>query len=403
MGQPGTPDRPVPPAGDGAHSLNRGGGGDVAGTARPCRRASAPSGRRWPSTWSASGSSCRSCPSTPSAFTPPRFQATLLVAAFSAASFVCSPLWGRVSDRFGRKPVLLVSLAGTAVGSLHHRAGRRPGRAAGGPDHRRGVGRQRLGGPGGRGRPGQSRRPAPAVRAARRGVRGRVRGRPGLGLAGGPRRTAAALFPGRRHRHRQHRRRRPPAARDPSGRTPAAGQRRPGPHRRPGRWRRGGAPAGGGILRPGRLQRLRGDLRPLRRSAISASGSPRRPRSSPWSGPPSSWSRAAWCTAWWPGSGSNGRCSAASLANGGGLALLAAARSWALAAPALLGLTVGQGLVQTTMVTQRGRPGRTRAAGPGTRGPAVGRRAGPGGRAGRRRGPARMRPSPGSRTCSARR
>jgi MFS family permease len=46
------------------------------------------------------------------------FQATLLVAAFSAASFVCSPLWGRVSDRFGRKPVLLVSLMGTAIGSL---------------------------------------------------------------------------------------------------------------------------------------------------------------------------------------------------------------------------------------------------------------------------------------------
>ena len=46
------------------------------------------------------------------------FQATLLVAAFSAASFVFSPFWGRVSDRFGRRPVLLVSLAGTAVGSL---------------------------------------------------------------------------------------------------------------------------------------------------------------------------------------------------------------------------------------------------------------------------------------------
>jgi MFS family permease len=46
------------------------------------------------------------------------FEATMLVAAFSAASFVCSPLWGRVSDRFGRKPVLLVSLAGTAIGSL---------------------------------------------------------------------------------------------------------------------------------------------------------------------------------------------------------------------------------------------------------------------------------------------
>lgn len=46
------------------------------------------------------------------------FEAALLVAAFSAASFVCSPLWGRISDRFGRRPVLLISLAGTAIGSL---------------------------------------------------------------------------------------------------------------------------------------------------------------------------------------------------------------------------------------------------------------------------------------------
>jgi MFS transporter, DHA1 family, tetracycline resistance protein len=44
--------------------------------------------------------------------------ATGLVAAFSAASFVFSPIWGRVSDRIGRKPILILSLVGTAVGSL---------------------------------------------------------------------------------------------------------------------------------------------------------------------------------------------------------------------------------------------------------------------------------------------
>ena len=41
-----------------------------------------------------------------------------LVASFSLMQLVFSPLWGRVSDRWGRKPVLLVSLVGTAVGSL---------------------------------------------------------------------------------------------------------------------------------------------------------------------------------------------------------------------------------------------------------------------------------------------
>ncbi len=39
----------------------------------------------------------------------------LLMASFSAMQFCCAPLWGRLSDRIGRRPVLLVGLAGSAV------------------------------------------------------------------------------------------------------------------------------------------------------------------------------------------------------------------------------------------------------------------------------------------------
>jgi DHA1 family tetracycline resistance protein-like MFS transporter len=44
--------------------------------------------------------------------------AGLLFASFSLAQFLMAPLLGRWSDRIGRKPVILISLFGTAVGSL---------------------------------------------------------------------------------------------------------------------------------------------------------------------------------------------------------------------------------------------------------------------------------------------
>jgi MFS transporter, DHA1 family, tetracycline resistance protein len=45
-------------------------------------------------------------------------EAGFLVASFSLAQLVCSPITGKLSDRIGRKPVLIASLVGTAVGSL---------------------------------------------------------------------------------------------------------------------------------------------------------------------------------------------------------------------------------------------------------------------------------------------
>lgn len=46
------------------------------------------------------------------------FTIGLLFASYSLAQFLFSPIWGRVSDRVGRRPVMLVTIAGSAVGSL---------------------------------------------------------------------------------------------------------------------------------------------------------------------------------------------------------------------------------------------------------------------------------------------
>ncbi len=46
------------------------------------------------------------------------FQVTLLIASFSAMQFVAVPIWGRVSDRLGRRPFIIAGLFASAVSYL---------------------------------------------------------------------------------------------------------------------------------------------------------------------------------------------------------------------------------------------------------------------------------------------
>ena len=45
----------------------------------------------------------------------PGYMIGALMASYSLMQFVFAPIWGRLSDRIGRRPVLLVSMAGAAV------------------------------------------------------------------------------------------------------------------------------------------------------------------------------------------------------------------------------------------------------------------------------------------------
>ncbi len=46
------------------------------------------------------------------------FQTSLLFAAYAAAQFISTPVIGKLSDRFGRKPLLIISLAGTVIANF---------------------------------------------------------------------------------------------------------------------------------------------------------------------------------------------------------------------------------------------------------------------------------------------
>src|SRR5690349_15310321 len=46
------------------------------------------------------------------------FQNGLLFASFSICQFLSTPIIGRMSDKYGRRPLLLISITGTAVSFL---------------------------------------------------------------------------------------------------------------------------------------------------------------------------------------------------------------------------------------------------------------------------------------------
>jgi DHA1 family tetracycline resistance protein-like MFS transporter len=45
-------------------------------------------------------------------------EVAMLLSVYSLMQFICSPIWGRISDRIGRRPVLLVSLLGSSLSHL---------------------------------------------------------------------------------------------------------------------------------------------------------------------------------------------------------------------------------------------------------------------------------------------
>lgn len=51
-------------------------------------------------------------------FAAPAWQIALIFSAYSLGQFFAEPFWGRLSDRIGRKPVLLITVAANALGYL---------------------------------------------------------------------------------------------------------------------------------------------------------------------------------------------------------------------------------------------------------------------------------------------
>lgn len=46
------------------------------------------------------------------------FDIGLLVSSYSLMQFVFAPIWGSLSDRFGRRPILFLTILGSSIGYL---------------------------------------------------------------------------------------------------------------------------------------------------------------------------------------------------------------------------------------------------------------------------------------------
>ena len=155
-------------------------------------------------------------------------QIGLLTASYAVVQLLFAPVWGRLSDRYGRRPVILASLAGERGVRAAHRARgdpRAPVRRADPPGDRGRVLRRR---PGLRGRRDQPPRPGAGDGADRRGLRPGVhpRARVRRGLLGG--RRPPALLRGGGPGGAQPGHRLPPPARVAAPRRPARAGAPPG-------------------------------------------------------------------------------------------------------------------------------------------------------------------------------
>ena len=103
----------------------------------------------------------------------------LLFAVFSLCQLIAAPILGDLSDRYGRRPVLIFSLAGTVVSFVMLAMAQQPRDAVRRAHRRRAVGRQHLDGAGLRGRHHRAEGSRARLRDDRRGVRPRLHPRTG--------------------------------------------------------------------------------------------------------------------------------------------------------------------------------------------------------------------------------